>query len=153
MERRRPRRPRPESGKIDRLLKKVREELSNSIEPISLSNLNSFERKLVHRAFDHNPEIVTKTYRSGEDYELRIYPVGNLKRFADSKAEEAIATREPVSLPHMSSYERFIIHDYLKTRDEIKSTSVGEGEDRHIVIEPNIFGRGLKKMIRKIRFF
>ena len=140
-------------GKIERLLRRVREELDNSIEPITLSKLNAFERKLIHRAFDHNPDIVTKTYRDGDDYELRVYPVGNLRRYAETKAQEAIEKGERVVLPHMSSYERFIIHDALKDRDDIKSISQGEGEDRHIVLEPNIFGRGLKRIIKKIRLF
>lgn len=140
-------------GKIDKLLRQVRTELDSSIEPISLPNLNAFERKLIHRAFDHNPDIVTKTYRDGEEFELKVYPIGNLKRFVDEKAEQALETGETITLPHMSSYERYVIHDSLKSRDEIKSSSEGEGKDRHIVLEPNAFGRGLKKMIRKIRFF
>ena len=140
-------------GKIDQLLRQVRTDLDSSIEPISLPNLNAFERKLIHRAFDHNPDIATKTYRDGEEYELKVYPIGNLKRFVDKKADEALESGETVALPHMSSYERYIIHDALKSRDEIKSSSQGEGKDRHIVLEPNAFGRGLKKMIRKIRFF
>lgn len=146
-------RPDDSQEKIDRLLRKVKDDLSSSTEPISLSNLNSFERKLVHRAFDHNPDIVTKTYREGEEFELRVYPIGNLKRFAESKADEAVETGEAIKLPHMSNYERFIIHDALKNREEIKSSSQGEGEDRHIILQPNAFGRGLKRIIRKIRLF
>ena len=82
----------PRAGKnekIDNLIVKIKQELQNSIEPISLSDLNSYERKLIHRHFDHNPNIVTKTYRHGEDYELRIYPIGNLRNFARQKADEA----------------------------------------------------------------
>jgi len=138
--------------KIESLVRKIRDELADSIEPIVIPDLNAFERKLVHRNFDNNSEIVTKTYRIGEDgYELRVYPVGNLKRYAQKMADEAIATREKVVLPHMSNYERFIIHDYLKTLNTIKTHSVGQDEDRHIEIEPEVFGRGLKRFIRKIR--
>jgi predicted RNA-binding protein Jag len=146
-------RPDDSRDKIDKILKKVREDLENSTDPIPLLHLNSFERKLVHRAFDHNPDIVTKTYRDGEEFELRVYPIGNLKRFAESKAGEATETGGAIKLPHMSSYERFVIHDFMKGRDDIKSSSQGEGEERHIILEPNSFGRGLKKIIRKIRLF
>lgn len=146
------RRHQERNPKIESLIRKIREELSDSIEPVSIPDLNAFERKLIHRQFDNNSEIVTKTYRLGEkEYELRVYPIGNLKRYAQKKADEAVATREKVILPHMSSYERFIVHDYLKTLDTVKTVSVGEDDDRHIEIEPAVFGRSLKRFIRRIR--
>jgi len=140
--------------KIDGLIRRIGEELADSIEPITIPDLNAFERKLIHRQFDNNSQIITKTYRLGEEeYELRVYPVGNLKRYAQQKAEEAMQTRKKVVLPHMSSYERFIIHDYLKTLETVKTSSVGEDDDRHIEIEAEMFGRGLKRFIRKIKLF
>ncbi len=140
--------------KIEKLVKQIREELVDSIEPITIPELNAFERKLIHRQFDNNPNIVTKTYRIGDDdFELRVYPVGNLKRYAQKKADESIETRKKIELPHMSNYERFVIHDYLKEIDTVKTTSEGEEDDRHIVIEPAVFGRGLRRMIKKIKLF
>ena len=140
--------------KIEGLIRRIKGELTDSIDPIVIPELNAFERKLVHRQFDNNPEIVTKTYRLGdEEFELRVYPVGNLKRYAQKKADEAVEKREKVVLPHMSNFERFVVHDYLKTLDTVKTTSVGEEDDRHIEIEPEIFGRGLKRIIRKIKLF
>ncbi len=146
-------RDRDSRGKIERLLRNVRTELDNSIEPIVLPGLNAFERKLVHRHFDHNPNVVTKTYRDGEDFELRIYPVGNLRKFAQEKAEETIKTGQKVDLPPMSSYERFVIHDALKDMEAITANSYGEDDDRHVVLEPKAFGRGLRRIIKKIRLF
>ena len=140
--------------KIESLIRRIKGELTDSIDPIVIPELNAFERKLVHRQFDNNPEIVTKTYRLGdEEFELRVYPVGNLKRYAQKKADEAVEKRQKVVLPHMSNFERFVVHDYLKTLDTVKTTSVGEEDDRHIEIEPEIFGRGLKRIIRKIKLF
>lgn len=142
------------SPKVENLIRRIKGELADSIEPIIIPELNAFERKLVHRQFDNNPEIVTKTYRLGDDeFELRVYPVGNLKRYAQKKADEAVETRQKVELPHMSNYERFVVHDYLKTLDTVKTTSVGEEDDRHVEIEPEIFGRGLKRIIKKIKLF
>ena len=69
------------------------------------------------------------------------------------KADEAVAARQKVVLPHMSNYERFVVHDYLKDLDTIKTASVGEDDDRHIEIEPEVFGRGLKRIIKKIKLF
>jgi predicted RNA-binding protein Jag len=155
MNRRKFKRPnsRKENGKIEELIRKISGELKDSIVPITLGELNAFERKLVHRHFDHNPDVITRTYRHGEKYELRIFPVGNLKKYAEEKAQHAIETGEKVVLPHFSNYERYIIHDTLKDNDAVKSASYGEGEDRHIEIEPAVFGRGLKKIIKKIRLF
>lgn len=151
----RPRRDHNERNpKIDALVKQIREELADSVEPIVIPELNAFERKLIHRQFDNNSEIVTKTYRLGdEDYELRVYPVGNLKRYAQKMADQAVQTRQKVVLPHMSNYERFVVHDYLKGLDTVKTNSVGEEDDRHIEIEPEVFGRGLKRIIKKIKLF
>lgn len=137
--------------KIVKLIDRIKTELADSIEPIVIPNLNAFERKLIHREFDRNPEIVTKTYRYDEEYELRVIPVGNLKRFAKKKADEAIETREKVVLPPMTNYERFVVHSSLKDLDTIKTSSHGEGEYRHIEIEPEMFGRGLKRIIKKIK--
>ncbi len=141
------------SGKIRELIDKIQHDLVGSLKPVSLYQLNSFERKQIHRFFDNKADYVTKTYRQGEDYELRVYPVGNLKRYAEEKAEEAIKTGKKVVMPHMSSYERFIVHETLKSNEAVKSASFGEGEDRHIEIEPEIFGRGLRRIIRKIKLF
>ena len=45
-------------GKIEQLLRKVRAELDDSMDPILLSGLNAFERKLVHRHFDQDRKSV-----------------------------------------------------------------------------------------------
>jgi len=97
---------------------------------------------------------VTKTYKiTEEEHELRLYPVANLRRHAEKKAEEATKTGQKVVLPPMSSYERFVIHEALKGNEAIKTHSDGEGEERHVVLEPELFGRGLKKIIKKIKLF
>jgi predicted RNA-binding protein Jag len=50
----------------------------------------------------------------------------------------------------MGSYERFVIHDYLKDRDGVYTESEGEeGKNRHVVIHPH-FGRMLKKAKRRL---
>jgi len=161
MERNFKRRPGPRRGqsepmddKIVRLIDKIKEDLADSIVPISLTRLTPFERKQVHRVFDKDPNVATKTYRIGEDqHELRIYPVGNLRRYVDKKVEEAIQSGQKVVLPHMSSYERFIVHEALKSNEAVKANSYGEGDDRHIELEPELFGRGLKRIIKKIKLF
>ena len=136
--------------KIDHIIEDIRNDLNGSIEPRSFSKLNAYERKLVHRYFDHNPDVVTKTYRDGEDFELMVYPVGNLRQFALERADESVKKGNKIKLPHMTSYARYVVHDALKDRSDIKVKSHGDGDERHIEIEPEMYGRGLKRIIKKI---
>jgi predicted RNA-binding protein Jag len=148
---------RPQSGaneKTTRLVNNVEDELRDSLVPVSLTGLSAADRRLVHQHFDHNTDIVTKTYKiTEEEYELRIYPVGNLRRFAEKRAQEAIQSGQKAILPPMSSFERFVIHEALQKNEALKVASFGEGPERHIEIEPNVFGRGLKKVFKKIKLF
>jgi predicted RNA-binding protein Jag len=84
---------------------------------------------------------------------LWIFPVANLKKFVGDKAQEALDRGEEVALPPMSNYERFIVHNVLKEFGSIETASVGEGAERHIEIHPKKFGRGLKKIVKKIKLF
>lgn len=144
----------PPDPKITQLISEVEEKLSNSHAPVQVGQLNPFERKQVHRHFERNKALFeTKTYRDGDDHVLWIFPVANLKKFVESKAQEALDSGEDVALPPMSSYERFIVHNVLKDLGNIETTSVGEGEERHIEIHPKKFGRGLKRIVKKIKLF
>lgn len=59
-----------------------------------------------------------------------------IKRLAEEKAEEAISTGQPVSLPYLSPLERRIVHLTLSANSQVTSESEGEGKDRHIIIKP-----------------
>jgi spoIIIJ-associated protein len=80
---------------------------------------------------------------------MKVYPVGKLRRFAEQKAQEVLMKGESEILPPMGSFERFVIHDYLKNRDGVRTESFGEGKDRHVEIFP-LFGRNPKKVKRKL---
>lgn len=144
----------PPDPKITQLISEVEEKLNSSHTPVQIGQLNPFERKQVHRHFERNKALFeTKTYRDGEDHVLWIFPVANLKKFVETKAQEALENGEDVALPPMSNYERFIVHNVLKDLGNIETTSVGEGEERHIEIHPKKFGRGLKRIVKKIKLF
>lgn len=138
---------------IQQVIKKLEEKLQDSIQPEALSGLNSFERRLIHRHFDHNKDIQTRTYRKGDNFTLYVYPVGNLERFAKEKAREVFETGLDIDLPPMGSYERYIVHAALKDMDGIETASLGEGGERHVQIVSKKFGRGLKKIVKKIKLF
>ncbi|MGH7595509.1 MAG: UDP-N-acetylmuramate:L-alanyl-gamma-D-glutamyl-meso-diaminopimelate ligase [bacterium] len=154
-------RPRAEGGferseddaRIKAMIQEIELKLANAIQPVQLENLNSFERKQIHQYIERNkPEFETKTYRGeGDEHVLWIFPVANLKKLAKEKANEALTTDCEVAFPPMSSYERFILHNALKEVEGIEAISVGEGAERHIEIQPKKFGRGLKKIMKKIK--
>ncbi len=142
-----------DDGRTKELIQEIEQKLADAIQPLQLENLNSFERKQIHQYIERNkPEFETKTYRGeGEAHVLWVFPVANLKKFAQEKANEALATDSEVAFPPMSSYERFIVHDALKEVEGVEAVSVGEGAERHIEIQPKKFGRGLKKIMKKIK--
>lgn len=146
-----PREPLQDNHNIRGMIGEIEEKLQDAISPESISGLNSFERKLIHRHFDHNKDFETRTYRNGDQYTLSVYPVGNIERYAREKAEESISTGSTVELPPMGSYERFIIHNCLQDVSGVETTSADEGRDRHVQIVCKRFGRGLKRIARKIR--
>jgi hypothetical protein len=139
--------------RINELIRETEQKLADSTQPVQLRNLNAVERKQIHRYFERQkPAFETKTYRGDDDMQvLWVFPVANLKKFAEARAQQAIATDSEVALPPMSSYERFIVHNVLKEIESIESFSAGEGAERHIQIQPKKFGRGLKKIIKKIK--
>lgn len=153
--RRKPTRKRPDRNmsKIDRILIEVQKQLQSSITPVVLDNLTGFERKRIHSFFDNKPDFQTKTYRVGEKYLLKVFPVGNLCKEAEKRAEEVIHSGVPYRWPQLGSYERYIIHNHLKEYGSVETASVGEGDARTLEIKPKPFGRSLKKIIKKIKLF
>lgn len=141
-------------ARIQEIIQTAEAKLNASHEPVKLEGLNPFERKQIHQHFERRKMLFeTKTYRDGEEHVLWVFPVANLKKFAESKAQEALERGEEIALPPMSSYERFIVHNILKEIGSVETSSAGEGETRHIVIRPKKFGRSLRKIAKKIKLF
>ena len=140
---------------IRKLISGVEERLNEAIKAESLEGLNSFAKKMVHQHFDHNPDFETRTYRNGDKSTLSIYPIENIKRFAKDKTQELLdAGTETCDLPPMGSYERYIVHAAVQDISGVETASRGEGPERHVqIISKKIFGRGLKKIVKKIKLF
>lgn len=62
--------------------------------------------------------------------------VGSLEELAKSLARQAIIEKRPVVMRPMSAYERRIVHMTLSGNDQIKTESIGEGEERKVVVKP-----------------
>jgi spoIIIJ-associated protein len=61
-----------------------------------------------------------------------------LKDIARSAADEVTLNKKEKILEPMSSYERRIIHMALADREGVSTESVGEREDRRVVIKPSL---------------
>lgn len=59
-----------------------------------------------------------------------------LKQLASQAKEEALQKMDAVVLQNLSSFERRIIHVFLQDDEEVASESVGEGENRQLIIRP-----------------
>jgi len=146
-------RNREDDEKIHKLIRNAQDLLADSNHAICLEDLNAYERKCIHHFFDNKADFETKTYRNNEDYLLWIFPIAKLRAYAEEKANEALNNGETIDLPPMSNYERFIIHDALKSFESVETNSFGENDERHIRITPVKFGRRFKKVIKKLKLF
>lgn len=136
--------------KVRKAIKYIEETLVSSIQPLTIRELNGYQRKAVLQHFEHVQEYRLKTYREKENVIMKVYPVGQLKRLAEQKTQEVLMKGKFEALPPMGSFERFVIHDYLKEREGIKTESFGEeGKSRHVEIHP-LFGRALKKAKKRL---
>lgn len=58
-------------------------------------------------------------------------------KMAQSVALEALTERRAVVLRPMSPYERRLVHMELSKNEKVKTESIGEGEDRRVVVKPS----------------
>lgn len=68
--------------------------------------------------------------------DYRRQKLDSLAELARSLAHQAIIDKRPVILRPMSAYERRIVHMELSGNDRVKTESIGEGEERKVVIKP-----------------
>ena len=60
----------------------------------------------------------------------------SLSELAIESAKQVIQDKKPVVLRPMSAYERRLVHLELAGNENVKTESIGEGEDRKVVIRP-----------------
>jgi spoIIIJ-associated protein len=59
-----------------------------------------------------------------------------LRAEADDAADEAIRTGRPVELDPLPSFERRIVHEYLRGRDDVHTHSEGDEPERFLIVSP-----------------
>ncbi len=135
---------------VQEAIRNAEKDLLNSLVPVVLKSLTDFQQKQVHRYFSKNQEYRVKSIYTGENtVALKIFPVGNLIRFAETKAQEVLMKGELQVLPPMGAFERFTIHDYIQKRGGLRTESRGDDTQRHVEIFP-VFGRTPRKAKRRL---
>lgn len=59
-----------------------------------------------------------------------------LAELAKAAARKVLVEKKEIALPAMNAYERRIVHVELATRPDVKTESIGEGPERHIIVKP-----------------
>ena len=88
--------------------------------------------------------IVSKQIGNPEESKRVIIDVASWRKGKEEElahkarmwAERVIESKEPMDLDPMPSWQRRIVHMTVENTEGVKSESVGEGRDRHLVISP-----------------
>jgi spoIIIJ-associated protein len=95
-------------------------------------------------AVNHLASKVAEKIMAGVDDRLRVVvdandfqkkKIDNLKTVAHMMAERARYFKSSIDVEPMPAHERRIIHEFLGAMPDMKTESVGEGRNRHIVIK------------------
>lgn len=100
----------------------------------TLSALQTVVGLIINRDIESESEDRYKVVVNVGDYRQRQKE--SLEAMARRSAERVRFSKEPLTLPAMSSYDRRIVHLALERETDIVSESVGEGRDRRLVVKP-----------------
>lgn len=99
---------------------------------LTLSSLQYVVRLMVSNQTKSREPILIDV----EGYKERRYR--NLEAYARQMAEAVKMSRKPFTFEPMSSFERRLIHVALSGDPDVTTESMGEGEDRKVVILPKM---------------
>lgn len=95
----------------------------------NLDALTTIARQFIKNITSNGPKILLDV----EDYKDR--QVKRLERLAKNLARDVIKTKTDVEMDNMNSYERRVVHNALSDFKGVKTESVGEEPNRHVVIK------------------
>lgn len=97
---------------------------------INLQSLQHIARIMIRKKIQEKVNFIidVNSYRTEKN--------DSILKMANNLAEEAIRERKAVVMRPMAPYERRMVHLELCRNEKIKTESIGEGEDRRIVIKP-----------------
>ena len=95
----------------------------------NLDALTILARQFIKNYTFNGPRIILDV----EDYKDR--QIKKLERLAKNLARDVVRTKVDVEMDNMNSYERRIVHNVLTDFKGVKTESVGEEPNRHVVIK------------------
>ena len=95
----------------------------------NLEALTVLARQFIKNITSNGPRIMLDV----EDYKDR--QIKKLERFAKNLARDVVRTKTDVEMDNMNSYERRIVHNVLSDFKGVRTESVGEEPNRHVVIK------------------
>lgn len=97
---------------------------------VNLQSLQHIARLLVRKKIDDkvNFTVDVNSYRQEKN--------NSLEKMAREAAEQALRETRAIMMRPMSSYERRVVHMELSKNSQVKTESIGEGEDRKVVVKP-----------------
>ena len=98
---------------------------------INLEALTTLSRQFVKNITFNGPKIILDV----EDYKDR--QIKKLERLAINLAKDVVRSKNDIEMDNMNSYERRIVHNVLANFNGVKTESIGEDPNRHVVIKYN----------------
>jgi spoIIIJ-associated protein len=97
---------------------------------VNLQSLQHIARIMIRKKIQDKVNFIidVNSYRTEKN--------DSVLKMANNLAQEAIREKRAVVLRPMAPYERRMVHLELSKNDKVKTESIGEGEDRRIVIKP-----------------
>lgn len=94
----------------------------------TLSSLQLIVNLIVSKQIEDSKRVIidVSSWRKGKEEELA--------HKARSWAKQVLESKEPLELEPMPSWQRRIVHMTISETEGVKSESLGEGLDRHLVI-------------------
>jgi len=97
---------------------------------VTLTALQHVLRLLVRRGTEDRFKFLLDVNRY---LQAKTSSIADIAREA---AEQAVRDKKPVVLRPMSAYERRLVHMELAGAENVKTESIGEGEERKVVVRP-----------------
>ncbi|NTU67086.1 MAG: KH domain-containing protein [Candidatus Moranbacteria bacterium] len=97
---------------------------------VNLQSLQHIARVMVRKRFDENVNFIldVNSYRKEKNE--------SIVKLAKNLADEAVSEKRAVVMRPMTPYERRVVHLEMSKDERIQTESIGEGDDRRIVIKP-----------------
>jgi spoIIIJ-associated protein len=97
---------------------------------VNLQALQHLARVIVRKKTTEKSDFIldVNLYRQEKNESISV--------LARSMAEKAVVEKRAIILRPMSPYERRLVHMELAGNEKIKTESVGDGEERQVIIKP-----------------